>query len=205
MRQIGLQQGVDIVAQNARFHDHRIAAGKDHIGHFRVLLQVSHQQLLFLHSDLPLIDADKLRPAEAERAIGVAGLSLLGEKQDGLAVFVLDSAQFLSVQLRQIMLHLPGGMGIELGADVVGYLFDKRFVLALFQRGSHFPEMCFPKHPALREGQHEHRIIGHIVPVDQLFHHIAVGLEGKYMAYHFNLKTLGFAQALDLGELAKIM
>ena len=58
--------------------------------------EVTVQADRILGRDLQLLLADELRPAEAECAVGVAGLALAREEQNGFAIFVLKSFESLA-------------------------------------------------------------------------------------------------------------
>ena len=91
VREAGLQQGHYVSRQVARTHDHRVATREQHVGHLRMGAYVLHQHLGLPHGELELIHAHKLRPAEAERTVGMTGLTVAGEEEHCLPILVLHA------------------------------------------------------------------------------------------------------------------
>jgi hypothetical protein len=182
--QPGLEQGLHVGGDLPVAHGQRIASGEQEVGHFGVPPQVFDEQLGFAHREFPRFDADKLRPAEAKSAVGMAGLSTARKEERRFAVLVLHAAEFLAVQLGDVIVHLPARIRIEPGADAVGRGLYLCPVGRSAEGGRHFPVVVGEEHAALRKSEHEHRVVGDVGPVDQLIDDIVIGLERQHMAHH---------------------
>ena len=110
---IHLEQWLDVPAQHPGLHDHRVAAGEQHIGDLGMLGEVGEQAAGLRGGEAQFLGSDELGPAEAEGAVGVTGLSPVGEEQDRLAVLVLDPGERDTAHRRHIGGHLLRRMGIQ--------------------------------------------------------------------------------------------
>ena len=119
-----LGEGPQVALYHPGLHDHRVAAREQNVRDFGMVGEVTVQADRILGRDLQLLLANELRPAEAERAVGVAGLALAREEQNGFAIFVLKSFESLAFFTGDIELPLPGRMRIEIGADIGGSALD---------------------------------------------------------------------------------
>ena len=109
------------------------------------------------------------------------------------------------MQVRDIVVDLPGGMGIELHPDIVRGNLDLRFVCAASKQVRHLIEMLGKQHFLLREGQGIDGVILKIFPVDQLVDHEIVGLERQHIADHLDVEFLFFGKVLHLRYVAEIV
>ncbi len=64
--------------------------------------------------------------------------------------------------------------------------------------------MARQEHILLREVEHEHRIVGDVVPVDELLDDVVVRLEGQDVGDDLDRELLLLGQPLDLRELAEV-
>ena len=170
-----------------------------------VLRDVGGQALALAHCELLAFQPDKLRPAETEGAVGVAGLPLGGEEQHCLAVFVLHAFQRLTRQLGHVVLHLAGRVRIQSHPNLIRDQFQLARVFAAVDRRRHAVEIRRRQHPALRECQPEHPVCERIAPIDQMVHHVAVGLEGQHAADDVNVVDDLIGQRGDLRQLLEVM
>lgn len=177
VRQLRCEQRLDVAAQDARAHHQRIAAGDQNIRDFRVSPQVGHEALRVRGLEMQLRQVDELRPAEAVGAVGMAGLSLAGEEEDGLLVLVLQAGQLAAVEIGHVVLPLAAGMRVHLEAYAVCRLVDLLLRGAMPQQAVDFGVVARLKHRALREGQLKDRVVGQAAPVDQAAEDVLVGAE----------------------------
>ena len=106
-------------------HHHRVAPGDQQIGHLGVMFEIAVQEVCLGGGHAQLFVADELCPAEAEGAVAVAGLALAGKEQDRFAILVLQAVQPLARGARRdIQLHLPGRVWIQLRAQLRGKGLD---------------------------------------------------------------------------------
>ena len=166
--------------------------------------EVTVQADRILGRDLKFLLANELRPAEAECAVGVAGLALAREEQNGFAIFVLESFEGLAFFTGNVELPLPGRMRIEIGADIGGSALD------LLRRGVAHHEIGDPakvavaQHAPLREHQLVDRIVRHPVPIDQVLDHVAVGPERQHGADDLHGKQIVASHVPILGNRVEI-
>ncbi|MNX63213.1 hypothetical protein D3C86_942050 [compost metagenome] len=178
-----IQQRLDVTGQGAGVHDHRVAAGNQHVGHFGVHPQVTDQLLGLTGVELEFFLADELRPAETEGAVRVTGLTGTGEKQHGLAVLVLDARQDLAVEGDSVVGQLPGRMRVHAPPDRLDPTLDRRAVILLdqlFERGIFLRQ----QHVLVGKSHAENRIVRNVVPVDQRTQHIFVGAKRHDPGHH---------------------
>jgi hypothetical protein len=140
-------------------------------------VQVGHQLGAFAGVELHVVHADELRPAEAEGAVGVAGLARAREEQHRFLVLVLQAFQGRVVHARDVVGHLAGRVRIHAHADLVHQLGDGGGILLVQHQVAQLLVFAAGQHVAVREGQAVDRIVGDAVPVDQLLHHVFVGAE----------------------------
>ena len=95
-----------------------IAAGEEHVGDLGVLAEIARELIDVLVRELHVVEADELRPAEAEGAVGVTGLTVGWEEEGGLVVLVLDAGNGLAVDGRHVVGHLAGRVGIQFELDL---------------------------------------------------------------------------------------
>ena len=177
-----VDEGPHIALHHPGLHDHRIAARKQNVGDLGMGGEITVHVDRILRRDFQLLIAHELRPAEAERAVGVAGLTLAREEQHCLAILVLKTFQSLAFFAGDVELPLPGRMRVELGADVGGSAIDfLRCGLADHEIGD-AAEVAVFQHAPLREHKPVDRIVRHAVPIDQVLDHIAVGAERQHGA-----------------------
>ena len=181
--QVRRQQRLDVAAQHARAHDHRIAAGEEHVGHITTGAQVGDEIVRLLRLELQILHAHELRPPEAVRAVGVAGLARSGKEQDRLAVLVLQPGQRPPVELRDVVRELPRRVGVQAAADPL-HLGGERLGVAAGQHAFDRFEIAAGEHLPLREHELEQRIVRHPGPVDQLVHHVPVRAKRQHLADH---------------------
>ena len=167
--------------------------------------QIAVQALGVPGRDFQLLVADELGPAEAEGAIGVAGLALAGKEQDGFAVFVLQSLEDFGFVGGNVEFALPGRMGIEAGADFRGRAVDFLPWSIADQKVRNAPVVVLSQHPPLRENQLVERIVGHPVPVDQMFDHVAVGPERQHGADNAHVEQIVGGHIPELGHRVQIL
>ena len=199
------QQRLDMGAQVLGLHDQRIATGDQHIGDFRVCLDVLLELTGFLGGDFQIVVTNELGPAEAEGAVAVTHLPLAGEEQHSLVVLVLDAVDFFAVHFRHVVFHLPGGVRVQGVTDFGDGGFDFRLVTAAHGLG-HLVEMLRGQHAFLRKGKLVDGIIGHLVPVDQFVDDVLVDPERQHIGNDFHGKAGLVVKAfewLDLVELAR--
>src|SRR5690554_1514944 len=192
-----LQQGLQILHQVLGLHYHGVATGHQQVGHFGVFLQVAVQFLGIGAGHFQVFVTDKLRPAEAEGAVAVAGLALGREKQHGLAVLVLYSVQHFAIQLRHVHFHLAGRVRVQLVADFLGGGLDVLLVGTLAVQLRHLFVMFVLEHTLLREYELIDGIVRYLVPVDQFVDHIFVDPEWQHAGHHFHFEQGLFGEILD--------
>ena len=198
------QQRLDMSPQVLGFHYQRVATGDQHIGNFRVGLNVFLQLAGFLGGDFQIVITDELGPAEAEGAIAVTDLALAGKKQHSLVVLVLHAIDLLAVHFRHVVFHLPGGVRVQRFSYFGDGGLDDGLVTAAHGIG-HFVEVFRSQHAFLREGELVDGVIGDIVPVDQLIDDVFIDPKRQHIGYHVHGKAGLVVQAferLDLVELA---
>ena len=164
-----VHQRLDVLPQELRLHDHRVAAGDQHAVDLGVLLHVPAQLLRFLVRKLQLIVADKLRPTKAVRAVGVTGLALRREKQYRLIVFMLHARQLHAIEHRLVQLLLPRRMRVQSRLNLPSSQLDLGIGCLPADQIAHTLEIRIGQHPPLRHGQLVHRIIRQVFPVDKIF------------------------------------
>ena len=197
--QVVVHERLGVSADQLGAHDHRVAAGEQHVGHRRVELEVGHQPVDLLAGELEVVELHELRPPEAIGAVGVAGLALGGEEQHRLPVLVLHALHHLFLQEPGVHLHLARGMGVEAELDLPGCGLDLGLGRFSLDQIGDAGEVLGVEHPLLGEGELEHRVVGHVVPVDQLFAHIVVGLKREHRAHHPGHHLLMLAQPVEAG------
>ena len=170
-----------------------------------VLRQVAAQQLALAHCELLALQTHELRPAEAERAVGVAGLTLRREKQRRLAVLVLHPGQRLAPVAGHVVFHLTRRMRIQRHPDLVRDHLQLARVLARVDRRRHLVEIGRGQHVLLREGQPEHPVVQRVVPVDQVVDHVTVRLERQHPTHDVDVVDHLVRQRLDLLQLLEVV
>ena len=158
--EVRLEEGLNVGTEAARFHHHRIAPGDEDVRDASMLAQIVHEAFGLLCREFEIVDADELRPAEAEGAIGVAGLAVAGEEQHRLFVLVLHALEALLVQHGHVVLELAGGVGVEGQTNPVRGLVDSLAGGAALDERGHLLEVRGLEHVPLRESQREYRIVG---------------------------------------------
>ncbi|MDD3884597.1 MAG: hypothetical protein PHW66_06645 [Gallionella sp.] len=156
------------------------------------MFYIAHELFYFTAGKFDIGQSDELRPAEAERAIGMASLSLAGKEQYCLPIFVLHAVQRFTFENRHIVVSLPRGMGIELHTNPVCSRLDHRLLRAVLQKLRHFIVMFPAKHFLLRKGECKDRIVGGLVPIDELLDDVIICLEWKDVTDNFNVELLLF-------------
>mmetsp|Transcript_17172 Transcript_17172/g.34860 ORF Transcript_17172/g.34860 Transcript_17172/m.34860 type:complete len:338 (-) Transcript_17172:604-1617(-) len=68
-------EGLEVLLDEACLHEHGVSAGEENVGHLRVLVEVCEERAGVLLGEAQVGIADELRPSEAVRAVGVAGLA----------------------------------------------------------------------------------------------------------------------------------
>mmetsp|Transcript_39919 Transcript_39919/g.132060 ORF Transcript_39919/g.132060 Transcript_39919/m.132060 type:complete len:492 (+) Transcript_39919:115-1590(+) len=115
-------EGLEVLLEDARLHDHRVAAGEEDVGDLLVLGEVVEERARVLLREAQVRVADELRPAEAVRAVRVARLRRRGEEQHRLRVLVLHARQLRL--FRRVEGLLPRGVRVELLADLLDGRLD---------------------------------------------------------------------------------
>ena len=167
--------------------------------------QVIVQAVRLLGDDLERVVAHELGPTEAEGAVGVAGLPLAGKEQHGFAVLVLETVNRLVRHLGDVQLPLPGGVRVELFADLVGAGLDLvRRSVAPHQVG-HVQEVALLQHALLRESNLVEGVVGHPVPVDEIVDHVPVGAEGQHVGHYLHGKPIVGGEPIELRNLVEML
>jgi hypothetical protein len=161
------------------FHDQGVTARQQHIRDLGVAAQIPDQLLRFRRCELEPVEPHELRPAEAERAVGVAGLALAGEKEHGLPVLVLRPRQLVAAVAGDVVSALPGGMRVERVANAIHLRGEPGLGGAPPHETSDGLIVLVVQHLPLRERELEHRVIRYAIPVDQLVDHVLVRSEGQ--------------------------
>ena len=170
-----------------------------------MLAQIVHEAFGLLCREFEIVDADELRPAETEGAIGVAGLAVAWEEQHRLFVLVLYAVEALLVQHRHVVLELAGGVGVEGQTNPVRGLVDNLTGSAALDERGHLLEVPGREHAPLRESQREYRIVGDVIPVDQLVHDIIVGLKRKNAGDDIDRQPLVVLEELGLRNVGDVV
>ena len=198
--EIGLQQRIDIHAEVLRPHDHGIAAREKHVGDLGIVFEVPDETFDLPAGELQLIDAHELGPAEAEGAVGVAGLTLGREEQDRLPVLVLHAVQFLVVLPGHVVLELTRGLWVQIPSDPVHGPRRFRVTRPFFRQCRHLVEVVRRQHIPLRECKLEHGIVGDILPSDQVLHHVGIGPERQNPRHDFHFEFQVVRESVDLRD-----
>ena len=204
MIELRLQQRLQVLHQVFGLHYHRVAAGDQQVAHFGVLLQIAVQFLGVGAGHLQVLVTDKLRPAETEGTVAVAGLALGREEQHGFAVLVLHAVKHLTVQFRHIHFHLPGRVRVQCVADFLGSGLNVFLVGAFPVQLRHALVVFVLEHAFLWKDQLIDRVVGHLVPVDQFVDHIFVNPEGQHAGHHFHFKQGFLGEILDRLNLVEL-
>src|SRR5690554_1307852 len=80
-----IEQGQEVVLEMPRLHHKRITARKKEIRDILIAREIAMELAGFIAREAELLIADELRPAEAEGAIAMTGLTRAREKEHGLA------------------------------------------------------------------------------------------------------------------------
>ena len=200
----GIEQRLDVAAQDAAAHDHRVPAGDEHAGHLAVPAQVGDERVDVVGRHLELGLVDELRPPEAVGAVGVAGLALLGEEQHGLRVLVLEPGEPHAVHVRRVEQQLAGWVGVESHPDLMRGLADLRSRRAAGEQVRDPVHVWRRQHVGLGEDQAVDRVVRCHVPVDELLEHIGVHAEREHRGHCADGEPLGVAEARAPGELVQV-
>ena len=195
--ELRLQQGFQVLNQVLGFHHHGVATGDQQVGHFGVLLQVAVQLLGISAGHFQVFVTHKLRPAEAEGAVAVAGLALGREEQHGFAVLVLHAVQHLAVQFRHVHFHLARRVRVQFVPDFLGHGLNFLLVGTLAMQCRHSFVMFVLEHTLLREYELIDGVVRYLVPVDQFVDHIFVDPEWQHAGHHFHFEQGLFGEILD--------
>ena len=130
----------------------------------------------------------------------MAGLTVAREEQHRLFVLVLQPLDRLLVEDRHVVLELPRRVRVQRHADAVCRLVDLGARGLPRDQRRHLVEVLVLQHVLLRERQREDRVVGNVVPVDQLVHDIIVRLERQHPGHHVDREALIVAQPLGLGQ-----
>mmetsp|Transcript_10062 Transcript_10062/g.17982 ORF Transcript_10062/g.17982 Transcript_10062/m.17982 type:complete len:242 (-) Transcript_10062:14-739(-) len=169
-------EGLQVLLERVRAHDHRVAAGHEHVRDLLVLVEILEEACGLLLCEAQLVVANELRPAEAVGAVGVASLGGGREHEGSFRVLVLDAGQL--VLLRRVESLLASRVRVELFADFgyrvnqlhgVATLLGRNKLLAIFGR----------EHLESRHDERVHRVFAEVVglPVDELFNEVRRSLE----------------------------
>ena len=169
-----MQQRLDVATEQRRLHDHWIAAREQHARNLGMRAKVSHQGLRLAVGELEPVEADKLRPAKAVRAVGVTCLPRSGEKQQRLTVLVLHARHGAAVQLRHVQFHLPSRVRVEGVLHRARRCLDCVFGRLACYKLVHAVEIPPAQHLRLRKRQLVHGIAGNVRPVDQILDDVVV-------------------------------
>ena len=169
-----------------------------------MLLQVVHQLFGLPGGEFQLVHAHELGPAKTISAIGVAGLTLAGEEEDGFPILVLHSLKRFLTQARDVELHLSGGMGVESALDLAGCGRDLLGRRISPDQSHHSGEILAIQHATLRECQLVDGVFGNVLPADELFDHIAVDAERQHRRHGLDGKHLMGRQSLQFRNPVKI-
>ena len=198
--QAGVQQGLEIAGQARGPHHHRVPAGDQEVGDLPVPAQVALQGLDLPRGELHLRVPDELGPAEAEAAVGVAGLPLAGKEEHGLPVLVLHPLHGLPVQGGDVQLLLAGRMGVQAPADIPGQPLDLLPRHPALEGGSHALVVGRRQHARLGEGELEDRVEGDPIPADQLVQDVLVDPEGQHAGHRLDRPPQLPGEAPELGD-----
>jgi hypothetical protein len=194
------EQGLDVAAQLGRLHDQRVAPREQDARHLGVLAQVAHERARLVVGEAELVDADELGPAEAVGAVGVAGLSLAREEKHRLPVLVLHAAQLVPAPGGDVELHLARRVGVHAHLDLSRGGLDRLAGGVAVHELHHALEVLRIEHPGLREGELVDGVLGHVLPADQLLHHVAVHAEREDRRDRLHLGELCRAEPPQLGD-----
>jgi hypothetical protein len=173
----GSEERLDRLSQKHGVHHHRIAAGDQHISDFVVFGQILHQCIGVAGGESQVFDTDELRPSKAVGAIGVTGLALDREEQHRLAILVLTPQDPLAVDSGHVEQLLTGRVRVHPHVDVMHQSLER---LALYAPDNHVLEpqkIATVEHSGLRKGQLIDRIVGNVVPIDELAQNVFVDSE----------------------------
>ena len=204
MLQPRFEQRFDVPAQDGRAHDHRVAARDEHARHLAVLAEIADNPAQVGRGHLEIRLVHELRPAEAVRAVRVAGLALLGEDQDGLRVLVLHPGQRLVVEIWDVERQLPGGMRVQPHPYLMCRGRDFRLGCAAGQERGDPGNVRGGQHVGLREDQAVERVVGGRAPVDEFVDDVGVGPEGQHCPDGPDRQPLGLAQAGPCGQRVQV-
>ncbi len=167
-----------------------------------MLAQVPHQALDVVRGHLQVRLADELRPAEAVCAVRVAGLSLLGEEENGLRVLVLHARHRLAAGPRDVEFHLPRRVRVEPHPHRVRGHLDLPGRRLRAEQSGDARHIFLGEHVLLREHQPVYRVVGDVRPVDQLVDDVRVGAEGQHGRHRPDAQS---RLRVELGPLQKIV
>ena len=122
----------------------------------------------------------ELRPAEAVRAVRVAGLALPGEEQHGLRVLVLQAGQRPAVQARRVQQQLAGRVRVEPHPDLVRGGAQGRPGRLAADHVRQPLHVGRGQHVGLGENQAVDRVVRGRVPVDQVLDDIGIRPEREH-------------------------
>ena len=199
------QERIDVAFQYLGPHHQGIAAGKQHVGHLGMGIQIARRSRGVGAGEAMLIGSAKLGPTETVGAKGMAGLPLARKDEHRLGIFVLHAVQGATVELWHVEGGLLGRMGIHPFPDT-GDGLPPAFGGRVFSpQGAQRHSLPRRQHAGLGEGQLKNRIVGNGVPVDQLVHHVVVGTKRKYPGNQIEVLTMSGRQGHELGDAIQVV
>mmetsp|Transcript_3090 Transcript_3090/g.7268 ORF Transcript_3090/g.7268 Transcript_3090/m.7268 type:complete len:205 (-) Transcript_3090:284-898(-) len=189
-KEVRILERLKVCLEGARFHDHRVSPREQNVRHQGMLLQVIKEGASIFLREAQITVPDKLCPAKAVSAIGVASLRRGGEEKHGLCVLVLHAREILL--LGSVELLLAGGVRVQVLADLVHHFLQAERITCrggLLQKGT----VVWRQHLHRWENQTIERILRNValrLPVNELLHQVRARLEREDERCHLDVLQL---------------
>ena len=102
------------------------------------------------------------------------------------------------------MKYLPCRMRVEVTVNLIHGSLDGSTFGPGFQQIGNPRKMFWSEHFGLRENQTKHRIVGNIVPVDQIIDNILVDSEGQHLGDNANRETRIRGEVTQLRDILEV-
>ena len=174
-----IEKWLDVTTQKFCFHHHGVTTGDEDAANLRVVTHILDELAGFPAGKLKVRIADELCPPETVGAVGMAGLALCREKQDGLIILVLHALQRVVAKLGFVQFQLTGRVRVQLLPHLEGSLANFRLTCLAGHEVTHVLEIFISQHFTLGECELEYRVGGKAFAVNEILHHIIVYPEGQ--------------------------
>jgi hypothetical protein len=170
-----------------------------------VVLQIADEAVDVVGGELQVGLPDELRPPKAVGAVGMTGLSLLGEEEHRLGIFVLHTGHRLLADARNVEFQLARRVRVEPHPDLVRRRLDFGVSCAGVQKARQPGDIRLGQHVRLREDQTIDGVLGNGRPVDELIHHVGVGAEGQHRRHRPDPEPLLIPHAASLQQVVEML